>query len=167
MQDNPNRQYQMFITTSRKPSDKTRSFSRKLSRALTSEYVNRGKMSFRDVLIKASSIKSQNIAVISQMKGNPSRIEIFNENGEILITLYISVAILNLKGKIEPDKLRIRYEIDELGKSLAEILGLAEDSEKRNENILWIKKSEKGAVLEFYDAEGGAIDPKIYVRRFE
>jgi len=159
----------MFITTSRKPSDKTRSFGRILSHALNSEYVNRGKMSFRDVIIKASSLGFQKIAVISQIKGNPSRIEIYNENGEILITLYISVALSNLKGRIDPLKLRIRSEIDELGNSLTEILELNKENEKLDKNILWVKKSEKGnkAVLEFYGKDGTLIDPKIYVRRFE
>jgi len=159
----------MFITTSRKPSAKTRSFCQSLSRALNSKYVNRGKMSFRDVLIKASQSGFQKIAVVSQMKGNPSRIEIYNEKGEILIILYISGVLLNLKGRIDSDKLSIRSEIDDLKKRLIKVLDIAEDNEKRNTNILWIRKGkgENKATLEFYDKHGSLIDPKIYVRRFE
>ncbi len=158
----------MFITTSRKPSAKTRSFCQSLSRALNSKYVNRGKMSFRDVLIKASQSGFQKIALVSQVKGNPSRIEIYNDKGEILLTLYVSGSLSNLKGKIDSDKLSIRSEIDDLKKSLSDILNIPESHENMN-NILWIKKGkgENKATLEFYDKEGKLIDPKIYIRRFE
>lgn len=154
----------MFITTSRKPSAKTRTFCHSLSRALNAHYTNRGKMSFRDVLIKASGFKI--IAVISQVKGNPSRIEFYNKNGEILLTLYITEAILNLKGRINPDKLTLRCEIDELTPRLLEILEIGEDHENSNENLLWVKRDDK-IIFEFYGSDGSMVNPKIYVRRFE
>ena len=157
----------MFITTSRKPSAKTRTFCQSLSRVLNADYTNRGKMSFRDVLIKASGFKI--IAVVSQVKGNPSRIEFFNENGELLLTLYISESILNLKGKINPDKLTLRCEIDNLRKKLLEILQINECLTEINKNIIWVKKGEgeNTAVIEFYGNDGSMVNPKIYVRRFE
>jgi len=157
----------MFITTSRKPSDKTRSFCRSLSGALNSRYENRGKMSFRDVLIKASSSGFKKIALVSQVKGNPSRIEIFNENGEILITLYISVGEINSSGKIEPHKLKFRSDISDLGNLLSKVLDLAEAPQDLNKNLLWVKKGKDKTSLEFYDKEGLIRDPKIYVRRFQ
>lgn len=157
----------MFITTSRKPSAKTRTFCRSLSRALNADYTNRGKMSFRDVLIKASGFKI--IAVVSEIKGNPSRIEFYNQKGEILLTLYITEAILDLNGRINPDKLTLRCEIDELTPKLLDILEIKEDDGGSNENLLWIKKGEKGskAIFEFYGSDGSVVNPKIYVRRFE
>ena len=121
-------------------------------------------MSFRDVLIKASGFKI--IAVISQVKGNPSRIEFYNKNGEILLTLYITEAILNLKGRINPDKLTLRCEIDELTPRLLEILEIGEDHENSNENLLWVKRDDK-IIFEFYGSDGSMVNPKIYVRRFE
>ncbi|MEN4006471.1 MAG: ribosomal biogenesis protein [Methanobacteriaceae archaeon] len=157
----------MFITTSRKPSAKTRTFCRSLSRALNADYTNRGKMSFRDVLIKASKFKI--IAVVSEIKGNPSRIEFYNQKGEILLTLYITAAILYLNGKINPDKLTLRCEINELTEKLLDIFEIKEDERESNENLLWIKKDEKGscAIFEFYGNDGSVVNPKIYVRRFE
>lgn len=157
----------MFITTSRKPSAKTRTFCQYLSRALNADYTNRGKMSFRDVLIKASGFK--HIAVVSQVKGNPSRIEFYNSDGEILLTLYISEAILDLKGRINPDKLTLRCEIDELKTALLDILEIKEASENEEENLLLVKKGEDDskAVIEFYGNNGSMVNPKIYIRRFE
>jgi len=153
----------MFITTSRKPSAKTRTFCQSLSRALNAAYTNRGKMSFRDVLIRASGSKI--IAVVSQVKGNPSRIEFYNQKGEVLLTLYITEAISNLKGKINPDKLTLRCEIEELTKQLSHILEISDDKE----NLIWVKKGEgdNEAVFEFYGKDGSMVNPKIYVRRFE
>jgi len=157
----------MFITTSRKPSAKTRTFCQRLSRVLNADYTSRGKMSFRDVLIKASGFKI--IAVVSEIKGNPSRIEFYNQKSEILLTLYITEAILDLNGKINPDKLTLRCEINELTGKLLDILKIKENGEGSNENLLWIKKGERGirAIFEFYGRDGSIINPKIYVRRFE
>ncbi|MGZ7208850.1 MAG: Brix domain-containing protein [Methanobacterium sp.] len=157
----------MFITTSRKPSAKTRTFCQSVSRALGAEYVNRGKMSFRDILIKAGKFK--HIAIISQVKGNPSRIEFYNQKGEILLTFYIKEAMLNLKGRINPNKLTLRSDIEELTEPLLNILEIMEDHENSNENLLWIKKGRGDikAVFEFYGKDGSMVNPKIYVRRFE
>jgi len=157
----------MFITTSRKPSAKTRTFCQSLSRALNADYTNRGKMSFREILIKASKFKI--IALVSEIKGNPSRIEFYNQKGEILLTLYITAAILDLNGRINSDKLTLRCEIDELKGKLLDILEIKEDGGSSNENLLLIKKGEKGscAIFEFYGSDGSVVNPKIYVRRFK
>lgn len=157
----------MFITTSRKPSAKTRTFCQYLSRAINANYINRGKMSFRDILIKASGFKR--IAIVSQVKGNPSRIEFYNINGEILLTLYISEAILDLKGRINPDKLTLRCEIDELKAKFLDILEIEEASLNEADNLILVKKGEEDtkAVIEFYGNNGSMVNPKIYVRRFE
>lgn len=124
-------------------------------------------MSFRDVLIKASGFKV--IAIVSQVKGNPSRIEFFNEKGELLLTLYITESILDLKGRINPDKLTLRCEVDELTQPLLDILEIEKDHENSNENLLWVKKGEGDtkAIFEFYGNNGSIVNPKIYVRRFE
>ncbi len=126
-------------------------------------------MSFRDVLMDASSSGYKKFALVSQIKGNPSRIEIYDENGEILISMYISVVLLNLKGKIDSDKLKIKSDIPDIGNSLSKILDIEEAPENMYNNILWVKegKDDNKATLEFYDKEGELTDPKIYVRRFQ
>ncbi|MGB9938115.1 MAG: ribosomal biogenesis protein [Methanobacterium sp.] len=157
----------MFITTSRKPSSKTRTFCQSLIRALNAEYTNRGKMSFRDVLIKASEFNI--IAVVSQVKGNPSRIEFYDKKGELLLTLYITESILDLKGRINTDNLTLRCEVDELTSKLLDILEIDECTDNSCKNIIWVRKGkEEGeAIIEFYGKDGMMVNPKIYVRRFE
>lgn len=52
-------------------------------------------MSIRDVLIKSSELKYDKLAVISEMKGNPSRIDLMNSEGEITLSLDVTVGIPN------------------------------------------------------------------------
>ena len=154
----------MLITTSRKPSGRTRSFCQDLGHVLNAKYVNRGKMSFRDVLIKSASLGFQKTAIVSQIKGNPSKIEIYNENNEMLLFLKITASLLNLKGKVNSDALSIRCEIEELKNPLIDILDIPEGNSTRN--FIWVKKGEgeNKAMLEFYDNDGSIRDPRIYVK---
>lgn len=126
-------------------------------------------MSFRDVLIKCSELGFPKIAIVSQIKGNPSKIEIYNENGKMLLFLKITVSLSNLKGKVDSDALSMRCEIEELKNPFIDILNIPEN--KGNRNLLWVKEGEgeNKAVLEFYDKDGLIRDPRIYVKnwRFE
>lgn len=161
----------MFITTSRKPSGRTRSFCQSLSHTLNAKYENRGKMSFRDVLVKSTSLGFQKILIVSQIKGNPSKIEIYDADGKILLFLKITVSLLDSKGKINPDDLSLRCEIEELKNHLTPILNIPESKKDSNKNLIWIKKGEEEnkAIFEFYDKDGSIRDPRIYVKnwRFE
>jgi U3 small nucleolar ribonucleoprotein protein IMP4 len=73
----------MIVTTSRKPSRRTRSFAKALSRFLNWKYVQRGKMSLKD-------FKMDQLCVISEIKGNPAVMNFFS-NGvkktELLFTV--------------------------------------------------------------------------------
>lgn len=156
----------MLITTSRKPSSRTRSFCQDMSHVLNAKYVNRGKMSFREVLLKSATLGFQETAVVSQIKGNPSKIEIYNESGDLLLFLKITVSLLNLKGKINSDAISIRCEIEELKDPLMDILKIPE--ENSNKNLIWVKtgEGENKAIIEFYDKEGSIRDPRIYVKNW-
>lgn len=156
----------MLITTSRKPSSRTRSFCQDMSHVLNAKYVNRGKMSFRDVLLKSVTLGFQETAVVSQIEGNPSKIEIYDEKGELLLFLKITVSLLDLKGKINSDALSIRCEIEELKDPLTDILKIPE--ENSDKNLIWVKagEGENKAILEFYDKEGSIRDPRIYVKNW-
>jgi len=125
-------------------------------------------MSFRDVLIKADSLGSPKIAIISQIKGNPSKIEIYDENGEMLLFLKITVSLLNSKGKINSDALSVRCEMEELKNPLISILNISENKENSNKNLILVKEGEgeNKAVLEFYDKDGSIRDPRIYVKNW-
>lgn len=175
----------MLITTSRKPSPRTRSFTRSLERILNSKYINRGKMSMRDVLLKSSALSYSTIAVISEMKGNPNRLEIYNSKGESLISMDITVTNSLASGKINKKKLNLRWELgeskSELKEKIISITGIPEDptdlirgsaSVKRelkqytNSNLILIKEGEDGkAVVEFTDQKGQITGPRIYIHK--
>lgn len=175
----------MLITTSRKPSQRTRSFGRNLERVLNSKYVNRGKMSIRDVMIKSVQLEFNNTVIISETKGNPSRIDLYDADGNITISLDVTVSISPLKGRIEKDQLRIRCEGDLKDEILSMIdipvenqeIGQGKDQKKGSDdlnkvkpdsNLLWIKKGDKRSkfVLEFYDSQGLSTDNRIYVHHY-
>jgi U3 small nucleolar ribonucleoprotein protein IMP4 len=158
--------YPMLITTSRKPSQRTRSFCKSLDRVINSEYTNRGKMSLRNVLLKSSQLGFDKTAVISETKGNPSKIDFYNEKGDIVLSMDVTVSITNSKGRVKIKELSLKSEMDDLN-ILVELLGVPKCMETlKQENILVLKKgdNEKRAIMEFYDSKGLITGPKIYIK---
>lgn len=144
----------------------------------------------RDVLIKSSAMDFSKTAVISEMKGNPSRINIFSPEGDIILTIDLTVSNSLSSGKIRKDKLRVKWEIDdyiedlkqiELKKKFTSLMEIPEyedielkdndklKPEKQNyyQNLVLIKKEEKGCKLiaEFYDEQGQITGPRIFIHQ--
>lgn len=69
----------MIVTTSRKPGRKTRSFVKLLSAYMNWNYVSRGKKSLNDLFSL-----SPEVAIVEEVKGNPSILRIFQNSGEVL-----------------------------------------------------------------------------------
>jgi U3 small nucleolar ribonucleoprotein protein IMP4 len=157
----------MLITTSRKPSKRTRSFCRSLNRVLNSEYINRGKMSMRDVLLKASDLSCSRIALIHEYQGNPSKITFYDEEGNEIISLDVNVAIPENRINIQKDQLTLKCELSEL-EDMGNVFKL-ESNSKSESNYLLIKESSNQykAVLEFYDRHGLFTGLKIFVTDFK
>ncbi|MGB7968566.1 MAG: ribosomal biogenesis protein [Methanobacterium sp.] len=160
----------MLVTTSRKPSQRTRSFCKSIVRVLNSSYINRGKMSIRDVLIKSSELGYDEIAVISEMKGNPSRIDFLDAEGEINLSLEVTVGIpnsnANSKSRVKSEDLKLYSEVPELDQigNILDIPQLKEGSPQ--ENLMVIKRAEgkDKALIEFYGGNGIETGPKIFVK---
>jgi len=79
-----------LLTTSRKPSQRTRSFCKDLARALEIEYFNRGKANLEYLL---SLAEGGALVMVSERRGNPSRIDIVEGGGRALILLLESVSL--------------------------------------------------------------------------
>ena len=173
----------MLITTSRKPSSRTRSFARSLERVLNSKSINRGKMSIRDVILKAKALGHLKIAVISEMKGNPSRMDFYDSEGEIILSFAITVSNSIASGRIQKKKLHLRWELNkktDIKDKIISLLEIPEDKAdlfkkpdlqkegepKKNSNLLLVKKDEKGSkvVVEFFDRQGQITGPRIYIK---
>ena len=85
----------MLISTSRKPSQKTRKFCKTLARTTGSTSVNRGKMNMRELLLKSLEVDEINLAIVNEIKGNPSKITFYSNKGEVLLVLLISISMDN------------------------------------------------------------------------
>ncbi|MEM0198115.1 MAG: hypothetical protein QW039_06075 [Fervidicoccaceae archaeon] len=69
----------VLITTSREPSPRTRSFVKDLtSLAPWLVRLNRGKMTFQELVEEALAENSETLAVIGEMRGNPSIIRLYD-----------------------------------------------------------------------------------------
>ncbi len=73
----------MILTTSRKPSRKTRTLAKVLARFMNWRYLTRGKMSLGDVF--SSLPEGDTLAIIEEVKGNPAILKIIHPaKGELL-----------------------------------------------------------------------------------
>ena len=154
----------MLISTSRKPSQKTRKFCKNLARVTGSTSVNRGKMNFRELLLKALEVDEYNVAVVNEIKGNPSRISFFSNKGELLLTVLIGVTLENEKTNIAPSKLKIVSEVKHLD-VLSEILDL-DLVDKAEDNYILISKSDDSpARIYFINKFGDRLKFQINVKK--
>ncbi len=105
----------ILVTTSRKPSPRTRSFSRDFARALGAEYLTRGKANLEQVF---SLVPEDGVLVmIKERRGNPSLIEVYR-GGERVLALKLARAML-----IRELRYRHGYGRGELASQLARALG--------------------------------------------
>ena len=104
----------MLISTSRKPSQKTRKFCKNLAHATGSRSVNRGKMNMRELLLKALEVDEFNLAIVNEIKGNPSKITFYSNKGEVLLIILIGATLDNDKMNIAPSQLKIVSEVKKL-----------------------------------------------------
>ena len=130
----------MLISTSRKPSQKTRKFCKTLARSTDSTSVNRGKMNMRELLLKALELDEFNLAVVNEIKGNPSKITFYSNKGEILLVILISASVENETLNMAPSQLKIVSEVERLN-VLSEILDI-ELVDKAEDNCILISNSD-------------------------
>ncbi len=154
----------MLITTSRKPSQRTRTFCRGLERVLIARCVNRGKMSLRDVFLKANEMGAKRVMVISERDGNPNGMDIYVES-ELFASLKLTVDFSLPKGRIKKDQLCLYCEVDELEQLNSNVFKIPLESDESDSNRLWIRthKQKSTPVMEFFDAKGQLTGPRIYI----
>ncbi|MBE6500314.1 MAG: ribonucleotide-diphosphate reductase subunit beta [Methanobrevibacter thaueri] len=154
----------MLISTSRKPSQKTRKFCKHLARSTGSTSVNRGKMNMRELLLKALEVEECNIAVVNELKGNPSRISFYSNKGELLLTILIGVTLDNEKTNIAPSKLKMVCEVEELD-ILSDILDLDLVDSAEDNYILISKSPDSSARIYFVNKFGDRLNFQINVKK--
>ena len=155
----------MLISTSRKPSQKTRKFCKTLARTTDSTSVNRGKMNMRELLLKALEVDEVNLAIVNEIKGNPSKITFYSNKGEVLLVLLISVSMANNeKLNMAPSQLKIVSSFDDLN-ILSDILDI-DLVERAEDNFIIISKHKDFiAKINFVNKFGGKLDFQINVKK--
>lgn len=78
----------MLLTTSRKPSRRTRSLAKALSRFMNWDYINRGKLSMEELF----EMCQDKLAILKEVKGNPAFLEIYDKSGKLLLRIRFSVS---------------------------------------------------------------------------
>ncbi|OWT32964.1 ribonucleotide-diphosphate reductase subunit beta [Methanobrevibacter sp. 87.7] len=167
----------MLISTSRKPAQNTRKFCKNLMHATGSEYVNRGKSSIRDVLLKSALLGHNSTALVYEIKGNPSKITFFSR-AEKVLSILVTVNTQNTRLHINPKNLKVKCDVKEL-EVISDLLD-AELDDNPTENYLYIHRytdedeaeyeeknyvDQKIAIIDFYNKFGEKIDFKIAVRK--
>ncbi|MDV0447289.1 hypothetical protein MsAg5_11710 [Methanosarcinaceae archaeon Ag5] len=77
----------MLLTSSRKPSQKTKILCKKLALFFDAAYMNRGKMGFSDVLENGAGGV---LLVVGEFHGNPGSLSFYDESGQPFLSVYIS-----------------------------------------------------------------------------
>ncbi|MGI6448100.1 MAG: ribonucleotide-diphosphate reductase subunit beta [Methanobrevibacter boviskoreani] len=167
----------MLISTSRKPSQNTRKFCKNLMHATGSEYINRGKSSIRDILLKSTTLGNDSTAFVYEIKGNPSKITFFSR-AEKVLSILVTVKTQNTRLHMNPKNLKVKCEVDELA-VIADLID-AELDDNPSENYLYIHKyteedekeyiekdyvDYKIGIIDFYNKNGEKIDFQIAVRK--
>ncbi len=78
----------MLLTTSRKPSRKTRSLAKALARFMNWTYINRGKKNMEDLF----EMCDDKLAILKEVKGNPAFLEVYDKNRNLLLRIRFSVS---------------------------------------------------------------------------
>lgn len=154
----------MLISTSRKPSQKTRKFCKNLAHATGSRSVNRGKMNMRELLLKALEVDEFNLAIVNEIKGNPSKITFYSNKGEVLLIILIGATLDNDKMNIAPSQLKIVSEVKKLN-VLKDILDL-DLVDKAEDNYILVSESDDSvARINFINKFGDKINFQINVKK--
>ncbi len=153
----------LFITTSRKPSQQTRKLSRWLATLLRAECENRGKRGVDEVMRRAASAGFSRVLFVHEAHGNPSELVFRDENeGWLEPSVMISGAVIPERGK----RMRLPKEVkakplDSDGKKIAALFGLEELND--GEEVLTLAANSREI---FFETSGGErVGPAIKIAR--
>jgi len=163
----------MLISTSRKPSQKTRSFCKNLSHALDFTYINRGKMNMRDLLLKSSHMNYELTILVYEIKGEPSKITFFSNEAEEKLAILVSVNTTKDRLNIKTDEIKVKCDLPELA-IFGELLGY-ENNIFAKKNYIHIQKVNQTndtssemdaiAIIDFYNKDGNKTNLEITVKK--
>ena len=118
----------------------------------------------RELLLKALEVEEFNLAIVNEIKGNPSRISFYSNRGELLLTILIGASEGSEKMNIAPSQLKMVSEVDRLN-VLKDIFDM-DLVDKAEENYILISKSDDSvAKINFINKFGDKINFQINVKK--
>ena len=176
----------LLITTSRRTSNRVRSFIRDLSTVLPgSERFNRGSMNQDELIARINQSGARAAIVVTIRKGNPSILNMIDPSGDPILTLDMESAALRREvlKKEGPRIVRINSIASKIGSSefthllsstIASLLGLNSQKLKKqpepnnkgsNAVVIWFEDIDSETVLwtHYHAKDGVEIGPRIRV----
>ena len=121
-------------------------------------------MNMRELLLKALELEEVNLAVVNEIKGNPSKITFYSNKGEELLTILISVVLETEKLNIAPSNLKIVSEVEKLDK-LSEILSFEKVDIAKENYMLISQDDDLVAKINFINKFGDKVKFQINVKK--
>ena len=118
----------------------------------------------RELLLTALELDEFNLAIVNEIKGNPSKITFYSNRGEVLLVILVSASIENETLNIAPSQLKIVSEVERLN-VLSEILDI-ELVDKAEDNYILISGSDDlVAKINFFNKFGDQNKFQINVKK--
>jgi U3 small nucleolar ribonucleoprotein protein IMP4 len=119
----------------------------------------------RELLLKALELDEINLAIVNEIKGNPSKITFYSNKGEVLLVLLISISMdNNEKLNIAPSQLKIVSSFDKLN-VLSDIFDM-ELVDRAEDNFIIISRHENLiAKINFVNKFGEKLNFQINVKK--
>ena len=174
----------MLITTSRKTSNRVRSFTRDLWSVFpNSERFNRGGMSRAELIARLINQNASYALIITMYKGNPNNLEILSTEGKTIATILMESAMLRREVSqthnprinnihavcVRPDSTTQTKELAQLigsllKKDVIESEEVIQDAAKSSA-IIWFQDLDRGKTLwtHYHAFNGIEIGPRIRV----
>ncbi|WP_407375282.1 ribonucleotide-diphosphate reductase subunit beta [Methanobrevibacter sp.] len=119
----------------------------------------------RELLLKALELEEINLAVVNEIKGNPSKITFYSNKGEVLLAILISVSLdNNEKLNMAPSQLKIVSGVERLN-VLSDILGLPLVDIAEDNFIVISKVDDLIAKIGFINKFGDKLNLQINVKK--
>ncbi|WP_405285638.1 ribonucleotide-diphosphate reductase subunit beta [Methanobrevibacter sp.] len=122
-------------------------------------------MNMRELLLKALELDEINLAIVNEIKGNPSKITFYSNKGDVLLVLLISISMdNNEKLNIAPSQLKIVSSFDKLN-VLSDIFDM-ELVDRAEDNFIIISQHENLiAKINFVNKFGEKLNFQINVKK--
>lgn len=162
----------LVISTSRKPTQITRRFAQFLKHYYNAVYINRGKSSFSKVVNQAKSYDDSLLLVITETKGNPSSINVYDLNDDAenpRSSIYINVSLPQENSKINTQSSDIVFinktrKLDELFENYDSF----KSKDKIKTNCVIFEDYEDDITrASFIDKKGLDTNFKVYIKGFK